>query len=175
MLFCDYRSKSIAQHWASAMQESKEVKIASVWGGVLDEIDVSHNHKYRQPCVAVLITGSIQTWSTILDKKCDTEEQVETKLKLFKDEVKLKKHSIGFMFASKMHRGYLEEAMFKRLFPKVPLANCFGSGSFGKTTTIDEVNEEKNDEEKSWYNEYKYDLWTGYNEYSTVFLILTYG
>lgn len=52
------------------------------------------------------------------------------------------------MFACKargteMHEeANVESTIFKRLFPKVPLAGCFGYGEFGKVTTVDEVNEE---------------------------------
>lgn len=83
----------------------------------------------------------------ILEEKCNTKEQVEAKLKLLKDKVKLKKHSIGFMFAcqargTEMYKdANVESTIFKRLFPKVPLVGCFGYGEFGKIT-IDEVNEE---------------------------------
>ncbi|XP_024891065.1 F-box only protein 22-like [Temnothorax curvispinosus] len=186
MLFCNYNGHKIAKHWASAVQKRKEDKIVSVWGGVVQDIYMRHIcktkkkllHKIDAYCVAVLITGPIQTWSTILDMKCNTKEQVEAKLKLFRDEVKLKKHSIGFMFACKArgttmyNEPNVESTIFKRLFPKVPLAGCFGYGEFGKNTIVDEVNEEKNGKEerkkrkksKSWYN-----------EFSTVFLIITYG
>ncbi|XP_071561522.1 F-box only protein 22-like [Temnothorax nylanderi] len=185
MLFCNYNGHKTAKHWASAVQQRKGDKIVSVWGGVVQDIYVQRTykekpfHKIDVPyCVAVLITGPIQTWSTILDMKCNTKEQVEEKLKLFRDEVKLKKHSIGFMFVCRArgttmyNESNVESTIFKRLFPKVPLAGCFGYGEFGKNTIVDEVNEEKNDKEerkkrkksKSWYN-----------EFSTVFLIITYG
>lgn len=186
MLFCNYEGHTTAKRWASAIQKSKE-NIVSVWGGVLLDFYAKRTHKTKNrktlcekiyaDCIAILITGHIQTWSTVLDKKCNTKERVETRLKLFKDEVKLKKHSIGFMFACKA-RGTemyeetnVESTIFKKLFPKVPLAGCFGYGEFGKVTTVDEVNEEKNDKGK--HKRKKSKSW--YNEFSTVFLILTYG
>ncbi|XP_024873431.1 F-box only protein 22-like [Temnothorax curvispinosus] len=188
MLFCNRSGKHLAKHWASAVavQQRKEDKIVSVWGGIVEDLYMQrtcetiefNNFTHVPYCVAVLITGPIQTWSTILDKECNTKEQAEAKLKLFRDEVKLKKHSIGFMFACRgrgstmYNESNVESTIFKRLFPKVPLAGCFGYGEFGKNTIVDEVNEEKNDKEerkkrkksKSWYN-----------EFSTVFLIITYG
>ncbi|XP_077271811.1 F-box only protein 22-like [Temnothorax americanus] len=181
MLFCNYNGQKIAKQWASAVQKRKEDKIVSVWGGVVQDIYMRRTcktkmfHKIDAYCVAVLITGPIQTWSTILDMKCNTKEQAEAKLKLFRDEVKLKKHSIGFMFVCKArgttmyNEPNVESTIFKRLFPKVPLAGCFGYGEFGKNTIVDEANEEKNGKgerkkSKSWYN-----------EFSTVFLIITYG
>ncbi|XP_077273750.1 F-box only protein 22-like [Temnothorax americanus] len=186
MLFCNYKGRKTAKHWASAVQQRKEDKIVSVWGGIVEDLYVQRTCKTKEfhklinvpYCVAVLITGPIQTWSTILDKECNTKEQAEAKLKLFRDEVKLKKHSIGFMFACRArgitmyNESNVESTIFKRLFPKVPLAGCFGYGEFGKNTIVDEVNEEKNVREerkkrkksKSWYN-----------EFSTMFLIITYG
>ncbi|XP_011165961.1 uncharacterized protein LOC105200213 [Solenopsis invicta] len=188
MLFCNNAGHTIATRWSSVIQKSKRNKVTSVWGGVLKDIHVKcpNNlcktskyqvlHRMDAPhCFAVLITGSIQTWSMILDKKCKTKEQAEERLKLFKNKVKLKKHSIGFMFVCNARgsnlydENHIESTIFKKLFPKVPLAGCFGYGEFGKNT-FDETNEEKNSEEgqrpkrsKSWYN-----------EFSSVFLILTY-
>jgi len=140
---------------------SKGNKIVSVWGGVLDYVFVPRIHRlskkprdrllhrsHTPDVVAVLITGSIQTWSTVLEKKCNTEECVEARLKSFKDKVKLKKHSIGFMFVcvarenEMYYETNVESTIFKRLFPKVPLVGCFGFGEFGRTTIIDEVKEE---------------------------------
>lgn len=146
---------------------SKGSKIVSVWGGVVQDIYAqcinndcvyktrTKNKSFQRMdspyCVAVLITGAIQTWSVILEKQCDTKERVEARLKLFKDQVKLKKHSIGFMFVCKArgaemyNEANVESTIFKQLFPKVPLAGCFGYGEFGKTTTttINETNEER--------------------------------
>ena len=100
-------------------------------------------------CLVILITGKIQTWSTIVDKNCRTKEQIEAKLRSFKDRVKLMKHSVGFMFAcsargSHMHdEKNVESNIFKTLFPKVPLVGCFGDGEFGKKTTpVDEMEKE---------------------------------
>jgi len=140
---------------------SKGNKIVSVWGGVLQDLCVQCIHSpyerqrnrllQRMPTpyvVAVLITGSIQTWSTVLEKKCNTEEWVEARLKSFKDKVKLKKHSIGFMFVcvargdEMYYETNVESTIFKRLFPKVPLVGCFGYGELGKTTIVDEVKKE---------------------------------
>lgn len=116
------------------MEEIEYVRIRA-GGGFLGEMGTSY-------CVALLLTGSVQTWSIVVDRKCKTKEQVEEKLKLFKQQVKLQKHSVGFMFAC-IARGkhmYQEEnvesTIFKRLFPKVPLVGCFGNGEFGKDSTV---------------------------------------
>ncbi|XP_011686686.1 PREDICTED: F-box only protein 22-like [Wasmannia auropunctata] len=188
MLFCNYIGHITAKRWASVIQKSTKNKVVSVWGGVLQDIYAQRAHTgkgqkkprptertHKPCCFAVLITGAMQTWSMILERKYNTKERVEARLKLFKDQVKLKKHSIGFMFVCKARgtemydESNVESTIFKRIFPKVPLVGCFGYGEFGKTTDLDEVNEETNSKEgkkrkKSWYN-----------EFSTVFLILTYG
>lgn len=138
---------------SSAEISGKENHVVSVWGGVLRETALTTKNKtlfqkMEAPnCITVLITGRIQTWTTVLDKKCNTKEQVEARLKLFKDKVKLRKHSIGFMFVctargSEMYaETNVESTIFKRLFPKVPLVGCFGYGEFGNTTA-NEVKEE---------------------------------
>ncbi|XP_018349703.1 PREDICTED: F-box only protein 22-like isoform X2 [Trachymyrmex septentrionalis] len=162
MLFCNLEGRTTAKRWARAIQKSKENEIVSVWGGVLEDLYIQHienDRLYRRQtrhrivhrmdipsCVAVLITGSIQTWSIILQNR--TKEQAEARLKLFKNEVKLKKHSIGFMFmciarGNEMYNETnVESTIFKRLFPKVPLVGCSGYGEFGKSTVVNEVNKE---------------------------------
>jgi len=90
--------------------------------------------------VPILITGSIR--GSQFCKRNATEELVEARLKSFKDKVKLKKHSIGFMFAYNEplssyklhHETPVESQIFERLFLEVPLVDCFGDGEFGKTT-----------------------------------------
>ncbi|XP_050464621.1 F-box only protein 22-like [Cataglyphis hispanica] len=161
------KSAKIATLLADAVQEySGEDRITSLWGGVVDNTIYSRPEEY---CIAVLITGSIQSWSVVIDKRYSTKEQVTKRLRLFKNQVKLKKHSMGFMFACKA-RGIglyneknVESTIFKTLFPEVPLVGCFGNGEFGKNTMpVDEM--EKKINSKKWYY-----------QYSTIFMILTYG
>ncbi|KAL6422181.1 hypothetical protein ACFW04_010898 [Cataglyphis niger] len=161
------KSAKIATLLADAVQEySGEDRITSLWGGVVDNTIYSRPEEY---CIAVLITGSIQSWSVVIDKRYKTKEQVTKRLRLFKNQVKLKKRSMGFMFACKA-RGIglyneknVESTIFKTLFPEVPLVGCFGNGEFGKNTMpIDEM--EKKINSKKWYY-----------QYSTIFMILTYG
>lgn len=190
MLFCNDKAYQIAMDLASTIKNSQD-GITSLWGGVVDNIHTQYirsNNPYTRKrdfiadrhtpyCLAVLITGPIQTWSTVVDKKCKTKEQVEGRLRLFKDQVKLKKHSMGFMFACKargsaMYKQKLnvESTIFKTLFPEVPLVGCFGDGEFGKNTiSAEEV--EKKTRSKKKQKTYK----TLYNEFSTIFMILTYG
>jgi len=77
-------------------QEFSGNKIVSVWGGISQDIYVLHwyddlirNRMWcgmnDDPIIAILITGPIQTWSIVLEKKCNTEEWVEARLKSFKD------------------------------------------------------------------------------------------
>ncbi|XP_029160161.1 F-box only protein 22-like [Nylanderia fulva] len=193
MLLCNEAGYATAMCLAATIKNSQD-GITSLWGGVVENIhtqysnipytkkgeDISYNP--RNPyCLAVLITGPIQTWSTIVDKKCKTKEQIEVRLRLFRDQVKLKKHSMGFMFACKARAAIIhnenvyqihnEEAMiFKTLFPEVPLVGCFGDGEFGKNTThAEEMQKETRSKKKQKvYKEL-------YNEFSIMFLILTYG
>lgn len=91
-------------------------------------------------CVAITLTGPIDTWSVIVDKTCKTKERVEQRLKSFKERVRLKKHSMGFMFAccargeSMFDECNVESSVFKGLFPEVPLVGCFGDGEFGENS-----------------------------------------
>lgn len=182
MLFCNNLGYKVAKCLASTVQKRRDNRIASLWGGVVEEMYMNNTHDAtfdKHPyhridstyCLAILITGLIQSWSTVIDRECIAKEQIEERLRLFKDQVKLKKHSVGFMFACtargfNMHQDRnVESTIFKTLFPKVPLVGCFGNGEFGKNTMpVEENIIGKKTKGTKWYN-----------EYSTIFMILTYG
>jgi hypothetical protein len=113
----------------------------SLHGGTFFAIgtkEKSSSNLYR--CIALVITGpTIQTWTTILDEKCNTKDQIEASLKLFKNEVILQRWSIGFMFNNEAREFQKKkedrmDTIFRTLFPTVPLACCFSSYyEFGKT------------------------------------------
>lgn len=120
--------------------------LLSLWGGVVTDLYIC-NKANKRNCTkldvfGVLITGSIQTWSIVIDRKCATKEQVEAKLTSFKSQVNLGKHSIGFMFAChargkmKFNEANVESTIFKKLFPHISLAGCFGDGEFGKNMIL---------------------------------------
>ncbi|XP_011881663.1 PREDICTED: uncharacterized protein LOC105569645 [Vollenhovia emeryi] len=173
MLFFEYESTKLALRWASKLQNSKEIKIDSVLGSKFRRnwytVNMTKPTHVRRSCICVVITGSIKTWSTILADDCNTEMQIEASLKLFKDKVKLKKHSVGFMLISVP---YLEDPydesdkilkIFTRLFPEVPVAGSFGSGLFGLPTVDGKNEKEESKKSESWYQ-----------KHGTEFLILTY-
>lgn len=96
-------------------------------------------------CVAFLITGSVDVYMTFIREKSKTEEQIEKDLKLFKNKIKLKKHSVGFEFAYLMDKFYdktdetrlainyeikLKTMVFKKLFPEIPLIGTFENNWF---------------------------------------------
>ena len=118
---------------------------------IQNKIDCRTGRTERQQCpycLVISITGQIQTWSVILKRNCRTKEQIEARLRSFKDRVKLKKHSVGFIFASRnreilQDEKNMESNIFKTLFPKLPFVGCIGSGEFGKNTTpVDKMDEE---------------------------------
>lgn len=178
MLFCNNAGHTIAERLASAVH-CKEDKIASLWGGVVRNVYTQRSYNkekfkkekkssiYSSYCVAVLITGPIQSWSIVVEENCNTKELVEEKLRLFKDQIKLRKHSMGFMFAC-IGRNIdteknIEAIIFKTLFPNIPLIGCFGDGEFGKNTiSIDKMKKTRSKKE-SWHH-----------QFSTIFMILTY-
>lgn len=89
----------------------------------------------------ISVCGSgVSSWSIILDSRIETQAQAEKELTILRDAVKLKKHSIGFMFAC-CGRGedwysekHVESKIFKKLFPNVPLVGSFGGGELGVST-----------------------------------------
>lgn len=119
-------------------------KISSFWGGMIKECykkekSASENvHPFL--CLGILITGRIKTWSTILENNCDTQQKVEEHLRIWKEQVQLKRHSIAYMFAchargqSLYGKPHVESSIFKSLFPTLQLVGCFGDGEFGKFT-----------------------------------------
>ncbi|KAI4503410.1 hypothetical protein M0802_001632 [Mischocyttarus mexicanus] len=112
----------------------------SVWGGKILNISACfhcHNkHKCRRvpDCAAILITGTrMETYSILIDNINNTRLDIENKLKILKENVKLKKNSIGFMFSSKVPiESYeLQSNIFKQFFPNMTLITYFGSEVFG--------------------------------------------
>ncbi|XP_014472002.1 PREDICTED: F-box only protein 22-like [Dinoponera quadriceps] len=151
-------------------------KISSLWGGFVRgccTYDRTHVLLESLHCFGILITGHIKTWSTILDDKCDTIENVEKHLRIWKENVQLRRHSIGYMFAchargtSIYDRSDVESSIFKKLFPKLQLVGCFGDGELGKVTPP-----------KAQYNIPHPSDCTCCNirniQYSTIFMILSY-
>lgn len=117
-----------------------------MWGGLLRNCYI---YEKARPilkslnCLGILITGRMKTWSTILDNTYNTKAQVEEHLRLWKQHLQLRKHSIGYMFACYARGEYwfgeqnLESSVFKSLFPDLQLVGCFGYGEFGKYTVPD--------------------------------------
>ncbi|XP_029661957.1 uncharacterized protein LOC115234776 isoform X2 [Formica exsecta] len=141
-----------------AVQEYSGIdRITSVWGGVM-------KWPLSTACFrVVLITGSIQSWSVVVDGRYTTEEQVTKKLRLFKNQVKLKKHSVGFIFSCLDRKNVLEKpdsTIFKTLFPEVSLVGCFDDKAVGKNTMDHEMGSRRDWE---------------IDEQTTTFMLLTYG
>lgn len=167
LLFWSYRSSCKVKRFTDLLMSRKD-KVVPICGGMVFDIHVCNRSKKRcsefASCVAVTFSGSLNAWSVVIHE--DTKEQVERELTLFKNSISLKKHSLAFMSACNGRGRELynevdvESSIFKRLFPEVKLVGAFVNGEFGTTTVPTEyVNTEDN-----WYK-----------QFTTVFLILTYG
>ncbi|KAL2751087.1 F-box only protein 22-like isoform X1 [Vespula maculifrons] len=114
-------------------------KRVSICGGIVNDLSVCnsvHNSrvcKNMAECVAILISGTkMQIWTVSLDEMNDNNKDIEDKLKNIKEIVKLKKHSIIFMFISEYcssDMDNLELIMFE-YFPRVPVVKYFCNGAF---------------------------------------------
>lgn len=164
-------AKRIFKSFLSQRTNNEEDKI-SIWGGVSSTLTVcSHmpNGKIcdrMAPLAGISICGAgISAWSMVLGSRIKTKVQAEKELTLFRDAIKLQKYSVGLMFAC-CGRGEdwysekdVEPKIFRKLFPSVPLVGSFGGGEFGLSTIPHECSKG-----------------TGIvHEYSTIFLILSYG
>ncbi|XP_003402478.1 F-box only protein 22-like [Bombus affinis] len=175
LLFCNQAGRALAQRTARILQLCNGKVRPSVWGGVVKDLyvcnskNLSHDERCFSYafCVGIIIVGEIDSWSIVMDDSCNTKELVEQKLESFKNDISLRKHSIGYMFAccergtNMFNERDVESTIFKKLFPEVPLVGCFGDGEFGENTI------------SSKSLNYTEDYW--YHERSTVFLIITYG
>lgn len=119
----------------------------SVWGGIAKDVLVCNAKDSKNDrcgefafCVGITLTGAIDSWSIIVGKNYKTKECVEQRIKSFRSRVRLKKHSMGFMFACCARGEYMfdecnvESTIFKKYFPEVPLVGCFGDGEFGRNS-----------------------------------------
>lgn len=166
-----------------------------MWGGVTSNLihcsfrPTGTKCDYNTALSGISICGpGISAWSIVLDSRIKTKAQVEKELTLFRDSVKLQKYSVGLMFAccGRGEEWYseknVEPKIFKKLFPNVPLVGSYGGGEFGVTTVPQGVYEIElidiinilmiNDIIVSESS--KIDGGIIY-EYSTIFLILSYG
>lgn len=172
MLFCDWDGRKIALHLLKSLGHWVPETRPCIWGGIAKNLSVCNSVnntrvcKNSANCIAIVLSGTkMRTWSILLDVYCDTQEKVEDELRTFKDRVRLKKHSMGFMFACRIRgrdmfdENYVESTIFKQFFPEVPLVGCYGDGEFGKKM----LNETSKKKPKKWYT-----------SMSTVFMILTY-
>ncbi|XP_076766562.1 F-box only protein 22-like [Xylocopa sonorina] len=175
LFFCNLEGRDSAKSITKMLLERCDQTVKpSVWGGVVQDLYVCNSKNSKsENCpqlaysVAVILTGSVDSWSVVIDKKYCSKQLVEMRLKAFKSHISLRKHSMGFMFAC-CERGQnmfdecnVESSIFKKYFPNIPLVGCFGDGEFGHTT---EPNKTSNVKDAHCYK-----------ERSTVFLIVTYG
>ncbi|KZC09781.1 F-box only protein 22 [Dufourea novaeangliae] len=172
LLFCDLRGRNLAVKLSNSLRKSYTTDELSVWGGIAKDLLVCNAKDSKNDrcgefafCVGITLTGALDTWSIIVGRSYMTKDRVEQRMKSFRNRVRLKKHSIGFMFACFARGEYMfdecnvESTIFKKYFPEIPLVGCFGDGEFGKNSLPNESNKKA-----KWYN-----------VTSTIFLIITYG
>ncbi|XP_015173125.1 PREDICTED: F-box only protein 22-like isoform X2 [Polistes dominula] len=172
ILLCDWNGRVIASNILRALKNGLKASKTFVWGGIAKNLIVCATENNKRTCkrtsncAAITIIGTkMKVWTILLDSKCNTKKLVEDKLKAFKEEIQLKRHSIGFMFAccvrglNMFDEPHVESTIFKALFPKVPLVGCFGDGEFGKRITNEKSRRKR---------------WQFVNSVSTSFMILTY-
>lgn len=113
--------------------------------------------------VVTLSGPGIHTWSVIMPKMCYEEVEIEARLKLLRESIQLKKFTMGFIFScvARLEGKIMETRVFKKIFPEVPLAGGFGDGEFGENT-IETLSTKRDKASRSY-------------EFSTVYMILTYG
>ncbi|XP_043482706.1 F-box only protein 22-like isoform X1 [Leptopilina heterotoma] len=142
----------------------------SLIGGIVKDIIYCKRTSEEKFCkksstvtVVTLSGPGIHTWSAIIPKKCYGEEEIEEKLKILRENVQLKKFTMGFIFScvARLENKKMEMRVFKKIFPEIPIAGGFGDGEFGENT-IQTLSPRKGKASRSY-------------EFSTVFMILTYG
>ncbi|XP_051156081.1 F-box only protein 22-like isoform X2 [Leptopilina boulardi] len=142
----------------------------SLIGGIVKDIvyckrttDMEFCKKSSTVTVVTLSGPGIHTWSVIMPKKCYDEMEIEEKLKVLRENIQLKKFTMGFIFScvARLENKKMETRVFKKIFPEIPLAGGFGDGEFGENT-IQTLSPKKGKASRSY-------------EFSTVFMILTYG
>ncbi|KAI4485669.1 hypothetical protein M0802_012618 [Mischocyttarus mexicanus] len=140
ILLCDRNGVLITTNLENALRNWFPNKRLPVWGGIVDYLSIYNpmplisTLKNSMQCIAILISGKeMHTWSTFLYCTCNNQKKIEKKLKHFKNNIVLKKHSIGFMFTSQSRNRFffLESTIFKQIFPNVPLVEHSGFGAFG--------------------------------------------
>lgn len=115
-----------------------ETKI-TIWGGQVNNVTVCDHVRELPTCieypemVIIIISGMVQTYSVHVNNIYVTLSKIEEKLKLLQENLTLKKHSMGFMFAANVSSALfdIEVQIFAKLFPNMPLAAYYGFQAFG--------------------------------------------
>ncbi|XP_017879106.1 F-box only protein 22-like [Ceratina calcarata] len=168
LLFWSYRCRRRMNRFTSLLTAREEIMVP-ICGGMVFDVRICNRNINRclefANCVAITFTGPVNAWSVVIRE--DTKEQVEQELTSFKNSISLKRHSLAFMSACNGRGRELynevdvESSIFKRLFPEVRLVGAFMNGEFGTTTVPSKF---ANSSGNHWYK-----------QFTTVFLILTYG
>ncbi|XP_011501103.1 PREDICTED: F-box only protein 22-like [Ceratosolen solmsi marchali] len=136
----------------------------SLWGGICVDLKLCKKFNSTQICAQsihwtaiTLSSPTLQSWSTVLLYSCRSELLIQENLENLKKNIHLQKHSLGLMFSCCVRIDWkdMEVAVFKKVFPNVPLIGLHGDGEYG-LNTLSEKRENL------------------MHTYSTIFTILTY-
>ncbi|KAI4498972.1 hypothetical protein M0802_005838 [Mischocyttarus mexicanus] len=111
-----------------------------IWGGVIDTLSVCKSFLLKTQCnmradlINIIISGqNMSMWNLLLDDDCHSKKKLKKKFAELKNNVKLKDHTIGFIFTpikryEKLNT--LESTVFAKYFPEVQLIHIYGHAAF---------------------------------------------
>lgn len=114
------------------------------WHGAYEVTSVKLQMQHMHGNIMFITGENIKTWSIMIDSKYTTCEQIEKKLIVFKERIKLRRHSVAFIMITVSRffplLGYeeVEVKIFKKFFLKIPVIGCVGGIVCGKNSTDSE-------------------------------------
>ncbi|XP_014608664.1 PREDICTED: uncharacterized protein LOC106789186 [Polistes canadensis] len=115
--------------------------IGPIWGATIDSAEACNRIWNAPPncsktnIIQIFITShNMSTQYLTLNENCNTEEKIFRMLQDLRNRILLRRHSIGFLCTpTARYKDFyeIESRVFKKVFPKIPLAHIFSNRPFG--------------------------------------------
>lgn len=136
ILFCDMNSICLLKSFITSIQKWFPNSKLSIWVGLTKGMSVCKTFHFQRKCRAIvsfisffISSKNLQTWKITWPLFPRYKNNVKTKLEKWKQDIKLKKHSLAIFYFSGSHlkhSDWLECDLFSIIFPKVPYVYLYG-------------------------------------------------
>ncbi|KAI4493178.1 hypothetical protein M0802_009595 [Mischocyttarus mexicanus] len=142
ILWCREAKKSALQSVIKDLSQNFPGKKIPIWGGIAEDFVICNKKTGMCSCcttadfIFLFLNGrDMEARTIIFDESCVVRNLIGRKFKNLSKSMKLKNHSIAFMYTSHYHLDLykMESDLFKVFFPKVKLFHIIGKQPLGGT------------------------------------------